>query len=236
MYDLDKKFGFIIGEDRNDYFFHVSQVKSNDIPAGLKEVEFKANMGEKGLFASEIKILKGGESKVIVLGDEKLKVSSIKDCGIAVEVFYYQKIYKRVVSTSANKMLAFFGNHDVNYVDTGEWYKISYKRYEAIKAGEDSYYYIIKAKKDECIGKYRVNQSYRKIMAPFDGLFDLNKSKYAKYLTEDVKVVSSDVMKNEEEFLNIRTNQGKSYKIFKSEPDFNMYDKLKEINKALSIL
>ena len=32
MYQANKGYGFIIGEDSNDYFFHVSQVKSVDSP------------------------------------------------------------------------------------------------------------------------------------------------------------------------------------------------------------
>lgn len=52
----DKPFGFIRGEDENEYFFHSSSVKNgsfNDVKYG-QSVEFEPSEGEKGLRAEDV--------------------------------------------------------------------------------------------------------------------------------------------------------------------------------------
>lgn len=52
----EKRCGFIVGEDKKDYFFHSSSLKSvrfEEIEIG-DEVEFEESEGEKGLRAEEV--------------------------------------------------------------------------------------------------------------------------------------------------------------------------------------
>lgn len=52
----DKKFGFIIGDDGQEYFFHQSALKNttfDEVSVG-QEVEFEDSDGEKGLRAEDI--------------------------------------------------------------------------------------------------------------------------------------------------------------------------------------
>jgi CspA family cold shock protein len=52
----DKKFGFIKGEDKKDYFFHQSALKNCNFDQLQKgqEVTFEDAEGEKGLRAEDI--------------------------------------------------------------------------------------------------------------------------------------------------------------------------------------
>ena len=49
-----KNFGFIAGEDGNDYFVHSSEVKDGPIAEGDK-VSFTPEKGDKGLKAANVK-------------------------------------------------------------------------------------------------------------------------------------------------------------------------------------
>lgn len=54
----EKMFGFITGEDRGDYFFHVSGLKNasfEDLADG-QDVTFEPTEGQKGLRAEDIYI------------------------------------------------------------------------------------------------------------------------------------------------------------------------------------
>ena len=56
IYNSDKKFGFILGEDGNDYFFHISNVKFINKPVEGAMVEFEPEQGERGLVGKNVKI------------------------------------------------------------------------------------------------------------------------------------------------------------------------------------
>jgi cold shock protein len=52
----DKKFGFILGEDKKEYFFHATALKNarfDDVAEGAV-VEFEDSVGDKGLRAEDI--------------------------------------------------------------------------------------------------------------------------------------------------------------------------------------
>ena len=52
----DKKFGFILGSDKKEYFFHSSALKNThfeDLGEG-QEVTFEDSEGEKGLRAEDV--------------------------------------------------------------------------------------------------------------------------------------------------------------------------------------
>lgn len=53
----DRQFGFISGDDNNEYFFHASDlvgIQFNVVDAGMK-VEFEPKTTVKGLRASEVR-------------------------------------------------------------------------------------------------------------------------------------------------------------------------------------
>ena len=88
MYNDQKKFGFILGEDGADRFFHISNVKSIDVPTQGAVVEFVPAQGEKGLIAKDIylQVVKN-RPDFIVFGDIRIKLSNIKNYGLSSEEY-----------------------------------------------------------------------------------------------------------------------------------------------------
>lgn len=54
FYNSDKGFGFIKGEDNQDYFFHVSSLPTDYKPQDNEEVSFDPTSNDKGLAASNV--------------------------------------------------------------------------------------------------------------------------------------------------------------------------------------
>jgi CspA family cold shock protein len=56
FYNVEKRFGFITGEDDNEYFVHVSKfAEGTDALREEQEVEFEPAEGERGPIATDIK-------------------------------------------------------------------------------------------------------------------------------------------------------------------------------------
>lgn len=54
-YLVEKKYGFIIGEDNEKYFFHFNELENKELSKGLL-VSFEPGLNKKGFFAKNIKI------------------------------------------------------------------------------------------------------------------------------------------------------------------------------------
>jgi len=54
FFNKDKGYGFIIGSDSKDYFFHIMDVKDCQLVEYGNEVEFVAENGPRGLKATNI--------------------------------------------------------------------------------------------------------------------------------------------------------------------------------------
>lgn len=81
MYNSDRGFGFITGEDENEYFFHISNVKSIiDVTRGMI-VSFSSAVGPKGRIAKDIVVDASAPLKPVFLavGNERIKISNIKN-------------------------------------------------------------------------------------------------------------------------------------------------------------
>lgn len=80
----NRNFGFLIGEDGNDYFFHFSDVKSIDVPTMNSIVEFQPNITTKGRSAINITIEKQAleRPEMINIGGVRMKLNTIKAYGI----------------------------------------------------------------------------------------------------------------------------------------------------------
>ena len=138
MYNENKGFGFILGEDEEDYFFHISKVKSvTDIKRGMI-VEFEASSNEKGKLATNIHISKGSMNRpdFIVFGDTRIKTSNIKNYGISKEQVYYEKVYTKkdwgIGAAVLNLMLDGGKVRVSDFNETSEW--IRFGRKEPISA------------------------------------------------------------------------------------------------------
>ena len=54
MYNEDRGFGFIFGEDEEDYFFHISEFKDTKIPKRDNVVSFTEGNNQKGKVATGV--------------------------------------------------------------------------------------------------------------------------------------------------------------------------------------
>ena len=111
MFNADKGFGFITGEDGNDYFAHVSKfVIAQDIHVGLF-VEFEVGENDKGKFATKINAIESKKSTFIAFDDIRIKASNIKSYGISSEYLYFKKIYdEKFYEKGLGKMLGMVYN------------------------------------------------------------------------------------------------------------------------------
>lgn len=76
----DKKFGFIVGEDNSEYFFHIANIAGVDLPTSNSIVEFEPTVTERGKKAVNVKVTQKYEQKpqYINLGHIRVKISHIK--------------------------------------------------------------------------------------------------------------------------------------------------------------
>jgi CspA family cold shock protein len=54
-FDRFRMYGFILGDDDQQYFVHKSQIEGNYLPREKDEVEFIPANGDKGLYAKGIR-------------------------------------------------------------------------------------------------------------------------------------------------------------------------------------
>ena len=101
MFNESRGFGFIIGDDGNDYFFHISSVKNFEPIFWGVRVEFSPDKNEKGRLASNVTIQKQQmrKSSFISLGNVRIRISNIKNYGIAKGEKYYIKVYEHSTSS-----------------------------------------------------------------------------------------------------------------------------------------
>lgn len=80
----DREFGFILGEDGNDYFFHFSNVISVDLPTKNSIVDFETAQTEKGASATNIKIEDKAIKKpeFVKFGSVRIRLKDIKSYAI----------------------------------------------------------------------------------------------------------------------------------------------------------
>ena len=77
-YKEEKGYGFILGEDGNDYFFHSSNVKSLEIPTVNTMVEFQNSSTDKGLCALDITVTNKNKPTIFHMGELRIRFSNIK--------------------------------------------------------------------------------------------------------------------------------------------------------------
>lgn len=75
-YNKEKGFGFIIGEDGKDYFYHISDVKDVKLVEYGDKVRFEKGYGKKGTVAKNITVTeKFADRELIIPWKNLLTVS-----------------------------------------------------------------------------------------------------------------------------------------------------------------
>ena len=118
MFNEEKGYGFILGVDSNDYFFHISHVKSVSNLSRGTYVHFTPSSGSKGLIALEIVPQEATQARpsFIAFGDVRINISNIKNYGIGKDVQLFVKVYEHSVSNESSTWNQIF--HD-RYVWNG---------------------------------------------------------------------------------------------------------------------
>lgn len=92
MIDYTKEFGFILGEDKNSYYFNFNEIDSVDLPKKNSIVNFKPASNEKGLYAMNIETEEENR-KFIKIDDIRIPLDSIESYGFEVEMHGHQENY-----------------------------------------------------------------------------------------------------------------------------------------------
>lgn len=106
-FNAERSFGFIIGDDGNDYFFHISNVKTEDFPCPGMTVEFVPSHGAKGLVAQSIRT--GVQSKpnrptFFHCGNMRIRLNNIKDYQINMVPCAYITIFDATTLQPCGKL------------------------------------------------------------------------------------------------------------------------------------
>lgn len=88
MIDYTKEFGFILGEDKNSYYFNFNNIDSVDLPTKNSIVNFQPASNEKGLYATNIEIAEE-KKKYVKIMDVRIPIDSIESYGFDVELVGY---------------------------------------------------------------------------------------------------------------------------------------------------
>ncbi|HUM44942.1 MAG TPA: cold shock domain-containing protein [Fervidobacterium sp.] len=91
----EKGYGFILDEEGNNRFFHISDVKSAVPIIRYSSVEFTPSQNEKGLTAKEILVIGNSAPRFIQFGDVRVKLNNIKNYGMTSRTGYESVEYER---------------------------------------------------------------------------------------------------------------------------------------------
>lgn len=123
----DKGYGFITGEDGQDYFFHISQVKDMVEIKNWMIVEFDVADGKRGKNAVNIRVTEqnNSPSKFITCGGTNIRLNNIKQYGLGKYPVLYEKIYHMEIIYNIRNSLREFLFEDAEikkYHFENEWY------------------------------------------------------------------------------------------------------------------
>lgn len=231
MYNEEKGFGFILGDDENDYFFHISEVKSaDDICRGLS-VEFTAVEGQKGPVATKIRILdkKSKASKFVTFGDIRIKASNIKNYGIASENQYGVYVYKDSSTSS------FLGVHvpkynksnEIIWIDKDEWFFYSSK--ERFNSWDSD---IVKNTNGEYLSVHMFDEDAKELKW-FYGCVCKNNLGHVFEMPYSNNPRENLVCKTKE-YLYVTTYQRDNYRFFDDSAPFDIHEKGKELDEIFA--
>ena len=125
IYFSDKGYGFITGENGVDYFFHISNVKSNCQITKFLVVEFNIQKenNRKNDSAIDIKVIRSFDKpQFIEIGDTRIKLSNIKNYGLSKGECILKNVqvrkYKRIPNTTpVVKFICKYNYEPAGYAD-----------------------------------------------------------------------------------------------------------------------
>lgn len=229
-----KGYGFITGEDGQDYFFHISQVKDMVEIKNWMIVNFDIIDGKKGKNAVNIRVSEqNNTSRFITLGDLNIRLNNIKEYSIGTYFIEYGKIFTKTIIKKERK--GFLGIKRIEsipiYKPTSEWYRF--------ECSLDQKAYIDR----------EYNEYHGKSIADMSGNFDIRCIRY-RDKNGDISMNNIENWKNvkidmslpvignlykfeEKKYLKITTFQRDLYRFGETEVNFDVVEKYNEINNAM---
>lgn len=210
MFDETRGFGFILGNDGNDYFVHITEVKSAESLTTGTTVEFEPGENQKGKAAKRVAIVAYNASRpsFVDFGKTRIRFSNIKNYGIASAPVYYAKVFVLVEKEGKSKL---FGKYRYKErVDSG-------RRVRLCDTSESD------AKSMLCDG----SQYYHRYEAE-NG--KINKV-HTGGLLESGPVSFEDLVECKNvDYLYVTTYQKDNYRFFADLTEFDIHSKCKEID------
>lgn len=207
----DKGYGFITGEDGQDYFFHISQVRDMVEIKNYMIVNFDIADGKKGKNAVNIRVSEqNNTSKFVTCGGTNIRLNNIKQYGLGKYPVLYEKVFKEYIVCNVNASFLerlLIGSEEKKYKFEGEWsacwLEISEEDVDRFINDDMTSVYARKSN-----GELTHDTSLRKKRR------DVYKVEYKKYLY-------------------ITTYQNDNFKFKETEVNFDVVEKYNEINNAM---
>ena len=225
MFNEEKGYGFILGDDANDYFVHITEVKSVEALTRGAIVEFDPAETDKGKVARDVIIKEACAQRptFVDFGSARIKLSNVKNYGISSATVYYAPVFKYVERTEKKQTL--FGEKvkkTRELVDSGE----------RIRLGETS---------SEAINKWKSDGMAEQIPGTLGNFIDSFNSRYYQYVKRDgelrrgyidgsSKSIAEAAECKNVEYLYVTTFQNDNYRFFADVVDFDIHKKCRELD------
>lgn len=225
MFNEEKGYGFILGEDANDYFVHITEVKSVENLARGITVDFEPAESERGKVAKGVFVC-GPASKrpsFVEFGNTRIKLSNIKNYGISSAFIYYAKVFEKVEKEPEKKgLLWLLTETPVEWVDTGERIRLCESKEEAEKLMEKW------VKTDRKL--YANELDYRATCCKVKRYLRTN-----GVISDDATASKFDdvVECNSVKYLYVTTFQNDNYRFYVDTVDFDIHEKCRELDEYM---
>ena len=245
-YNEDRAFGFITGNDGQDYFFHISNWKSGISVIRESAVSFVPKETEKGKVATEIELI-GPKPEFVSFGSERLKLSNIKTYGISQEYkecLHTAKVKVYELTTIRFKRFLAKPKYVKNCLHpTGETIKI--KEWERFSVKDKSYWRIT-VHNDSIDRDERFNTKIIKTPNGIRGLVEDDGAVYDEKgnissigpidgFFDGKRLEDKDISYGPMKYLYVTTFQNTNYQWFEDSASFDIYEKCKELDKYLGV-
>lgn len=240
-YNEDRAFGFIMGEDGQDYFFHLSSWKSVAPILRGCEVSFCPGESEKGIIATAITPIEPTTKRpeFIAFGSERIKLNNIKNYGLSLGKVSYVKVYE----LKSVPIVGHFGR--VKFAENCLcWTKddIVIKDYSDRSTGFSVTYYDEKLQRDKSRNTKFIRTSNGTIrnLTEDDGIIRdengtvISTGKVSGFFNGK-QILADDIYSVEEEYLYVTTYQNTNYQWQKSLAKFDIFEKINELDSYLGV-
>ncbi len=224
LYNNEKGFGFIYGEDNNEYFFHISDVKSIcKILAGMV-VKFESGEAIKGKCAKNIEVIEDNISNkpcFIELNNIRIKLNNIKSYGLYADTLYFVKVYEHDIPPTFK-----------DWLFEGQKYGLKWKgeKLPLTKSSIEKYptYYAS--------DMYRINffdEAKQEYIWTRNLLYRDKSNKITTYDSKDIYLSSEHLIKEKGIYLKIETYTKENFAFYEHFAGFDIKQKCKEIDEYM---